>query len=126
MLSTNMKKAIPFLSLLIFLALGCSNAPQTAKTDSKATELTSDAQIAGDVQTRISSDPDLSGRQISINVQRAAVTLSGTVGSSSEMMSALRDAQAADGVKQVVSALQIESQTPASVVSTPQVKSRTS
>ncbi|MCU1287178.1 MAG: putative periplasmic or secreted lipoprotein [Acidobacteriales bacterium] len=133
MFSSNFRKTIPYLSLAAVLALGCSNAPQTAKNDAKSNDVTTDAQIAGDVQTRISSDPDVRGRQISINVQKGAVTLTGTVGSNSEMMAALKDAQAAEGVKQVVSALQIESgatattaavpvPTPAAPVSRPRAK----
>jgi hypothetical protein len=119
MFATDMKRTIPFLSILAVLALGCSNAPTTGKTDSKDNGAISDAQIAGDVQTRISSDPDVRGRQISINVQRGAVTLSGMVGSKDQIMSALKDAQAADGVKQVISALQIDSAEGATAVANP-------
>jgi hypothetical protein len=68
----------------------------------------SDAQIAGDVQTKIASDPALTGREISINANKGVVTLSGSVNSDAEVTAALNDAQQANGVKQVISRLQTQ------------------
>src|ERR1700758_1893225 len=92
--------ALVTLTLLLTMAAlsGCSkSAPERT-----------DAQLAGDVQTRISSDPALAGRQISINADKGVVTLSGNVNSDAEVTSALGDAQQAQGVKQVISRLAIQ------------------
>ncbi|MCU1308978.1 MAG: putative periplasmic or secreted lipoprotein [Candidatus Angelobacter sp.] len=105
----NLKQTFSFLGLVAILTLGCSSAPQSAKNNTPNNDVRSDAQIAGDVQTRISSDPNLRGRQISINAENGVVTLGGTVSSKDDVMAALKDAQGADGVKQVVSWLEIGS-----------------
>lgn len=92
--------ALVMLTLLLTMAAlsGCSkSAPERT-----------DAQLAGDVQTRISSDPALAGRQISINADKGVVTLSGNVNSDAEVTSALGDAQQAQGVKQVISRLAVQ------------------
>jgi len=90
-------------SLLTLAAIsGCSKSANVASGER------TDAQVAGDVQTKISSDPSLSGRQISINADKGVVTLSGTVNSDAEVTSALNDAQQAQGVKQVISRLAVQ------------------
>jgi len=96
--------AVLTLALLLVMAAlsGCSKSANVASGER------TDAQVAGDVQTRISSDPSLSGRQISINADKGVVTLSGTVNSDAEMTSALDDAQHAQGVKQVISRLSVQ------------------
>jgi hypothetical protein len=93
--------------LLMFAAFGCSRSANVANNTP------SDAQIAGDVQTKISSDPALAGRQISINANKGVVTLSGTVSSDAEVTAALNDAQQANGVKQVISRLDLQQATAA-------------
>jgi len=102
----NLKSAGAVLTLALLLMLaalsGCSKSANVASGEH------TDAQVAGDVQTRISSDPSLSGRQISINADKGVVTLSGTVSSDAEVTSALNDAQQAQGVKQVVSRLAVQ------------------
>jgi len=98
------KSAGAVLTLALLLAIaalsGCSKSADVAER--------TDAQVAGDVQTRISGDPALSGRQISINADKGVVTLSGNVNSDAEVTSALNDAQQAQGVKQVVSRLAVQ------------------
>jgi hypothetical protein len=96
--------AVLTLALLLMLAAlsGCSKSANVASGER------TDAQLAGDVQTRISSDPSLTGRQISINADKGVVTLSGSVNSDAEVTSALNDAQQAQGVKQVVSRLAVQ------------------
>ena len=96
--------AVLTLTLLLMIAAisGCSKSANIASGDR------TDAQVAGDVQTKISSDPALSGRQISINADKGVITLSGTVNSDAEVTSALNDAQQAQGVKQVISRLAIQ------------------
>jgi hypothetical protein len=96
--------AVLTLALLLMIAAlsGCSKSANVANGER------TDPQVAGDVQTRISSDPTLSGRQISINADKGVVTLSGTVDNDAEVTSALNDAQQAQGVKQVVSRLAVQ------------------
>jgi hypothetical protein len=96
--------AVLTLALLVTVAImsGCS------KSANVSGEERTDAQVAGDVQTRISSDPALSGKQISINANKGVITLSGTVDSDAEVTSALNDAQQAQGVKQVISRLNVQ------------------
>ena len=98
------KSAGPVLTLTLLLAIaalsGCSKSAKVAEP--------TDAQLAGDVQTRISSDQALSGKQISINADKGVVTLSGTVDSDAEVTSALNDAQQAQGVRQVISKLAVQ------------------
>jgi len=96
--------AVFTLALLLMVAAisGCSKSANVASGD------LNDAQVAGNVQTKISSDPALNGRQISINADKGVVTLSGTVNSDAEITSALNDAQQAQGVKQVISRLAVQ------------------
>ncbi|MDT8070677.1 MAG: BON domain-containing protein [Terriglobia bacterium] len=65
----------------------------------------SDAQVAGDVQSKIFSDPNVQSRQISVQSANGIVTLSGTVNSDAERAAAAQDAAAIDGVKTVVNNL---------------------
>jgi hypothetical protein len=64
-----------------------------------------DAQISSDVQGRISSDSNLQGRQIAINVANGVVTLTGDVQSEAERTIAATDASSVEGVKTVVNNL---------------------
>jgi hypothetical protein len=95
--------AVLTLALMLIVAVlsGCSKSANVAAVPT-------DAQIAGDVQTKISSDAGLSGKQISINANQGVVTLSGTVDSDDQVTSALNDAQQAKGVKQVISRLSVQ------------------
>ena len=62
----------------------------------------SDAQVAGDVQAKISADSMLAGKQVSINANKGVVTLSGSVNSDAERTAATNDAAQVEGVKQVL------------------------
>lgn len=99
-----LKSAGAVLTIALLLALaalsGCSKSANVGER--------TDAQVAGDVQTRISSDPQLAGKPIAINADKGVVTLSGTVDSDAQVTSALNDAQQAQGVKQVVSKLTVQ------------------
>jgi uncharacterized protein YcfJ len=90
--------AVLTIALLLGLAAlsGCSKPERT------------DAQVAGDVQTKISSDPQLAGKQIAINADKGVVTLSGALDSDAQVTAALNDAQQAQGVKQVISKLAVQ------------------
>src|SRR5262245_43838739 len=75
-----------FVCALAFLS-GCSRSNSVFGSER------TDAQVAGDVQTKISGDSTLAGRQISINANKGVVTLSGNVNSDAEITSAINDAQ---------------------------------
>ncbi|PYY15711.1 MAG: hypothetical protein DMG61_06345 [Acidobacteria bacterium] len=108
--------AVLTLTLLLMIAAisGCSKSANVASGD------VTDAQVAGNVQTKISSDAALSGRPIIINADKGVVTLSGTVNSDAEITSALNDAQQAQGVKQVISRLAVQTAQAAPEPETPQ------
>ena len=54
------------LLLSLAVAVGCSKAPN-------------DAQLASDIQTRLSADSGLQGKQLSVQAANGTVTLAGTV-----------------------------------------------
>ena len=87
---------------VMILALALSGVTGCSRSSER-----SDAQVAGDVQSKISSDSTLAGRQISINANKGVVTLSGTVNSDTERTAASNDAGQVDGVKQVLNNLQV-------------------
>ena len=73
----------------------------------------SDAQIAGDVQGKITSDSAVPTKQITIQAANGVVTLTGTVASESERAAAANDAAQVRGVKTVVNNLQVGAPTTA-------------
>src|SRR6266852_468575 len=75
-------------------ATGCSKAPN-------------DAQITSDIQTKLSSDSGLQGKQLSVQTANGTVTLSGTVDNESQREAAARYASSEPGVKQIVNNLQV-------------------
>ena len=79
----------------------------------------SDAQVAGDVQAKVSADSMLAGKQISINANKGVVTLSGSVNSDAERSAATNDAAQVEGVKQVLNNIEIAQAAP--MPETPQV-----
>lgn len=98
-------KAKALLSLVVLavlvLALGtaCNKASQATR---------SDAQVAGDVQSKIFTDPNVQSRQISVQSANGVVTLSGYVNSEAERAAAANAAAGIDGVKTVVNNLQTQ------------------
>src|SRR2546425_11654352 len=82
------------LLLALGVAVGCSKAPN-------------DARLASDIQTRLSADSGLQGKQLSVQAANGTVTLSGTVDNENQRQAAARYAASADGVKQVVNNLQV-------------------
>jgi len=82
------------LLLTLAVAVGCSKAPN-------------DAQLASDIQTRLSADSGLQGKQLSVQAANGTVTLAGTVDNENQRQAAARYAASAEGVKQVVNNLQV-------------------
>jgi len=75
-------------------AMGCNKAPN-------------DAQITSDIQTKLSSDSGLQGKQLAVQAENGTVTLSGTVDDDNQRQAAARYAASASGVKQVINNLQV-------------------
>lgn len=95
------------LLLVIGVAAGCSR-------------MRSDAQIATDVQNRISRDAALQGRQVTVQAANGVVTLSGSVSGDAERTAAASDAAAVDGVKTVVNNLEVSAPAEAAVAAPPE------
>ncbi len=100
------------LALSIALFVGCSH---------KA--VPTDAQIAGDVQDKISSDAEIQGRDISVQAAGGVVTLSGNVNSDTERIAAANDAGAVEGVKTVINNLQVQQAQAAPAAPVPEAPS---
>ena len=80
--------------LALAVAVGCSRGR-------------SDAQVIGEVVTRINSDPQISEKHISVMSSNGVVTLSGSAASEEERVQAANDAAQVEGVKTVVNNLLI-------------------
>ena len=76
---------------------GCNKAP--ARTD---------AQVAAEVQNKISGDSRITSREIGVQAENGVVTLTGNVTSDAERASAASDAARIDGVKTVVNNLTVQ------------------
>ncbi len=87
------------IALLTLLAVGCTKAPN-------------DAQITSDIQTKLSTDSGLQGKQLAVQAESGTVTLSGTVDDDTQRQAAARYAAAEPGVKQVINNLQITAPAP--------------
>jgi hypothetical protein len=85
--------------ILVLASVGCSTAP-------------SDAQMASDIQAKLSADSGLQGKQLGVQAANGTVTLSGTVDNDSQREAASRYAASETGVKQVVNNLQVTPPTP--------------
>jgi hypothetical protein len=94
---SRLSRSIPMFCLLLLLgvAAGCSRARN-------------DSQIQGDVQGKISSDPQVQSRQITAESKDGVVTLSGFTNSDAERAVAASDAAQVPGVKTVVNNLQVQ------------------
>jgi hypothetical protein len=81
--------------LLAGLAVGCSSSQPN------------DAQITSEIQSKLFADPNITGKQISVNTKDGIVTLTGSVPTEMERAAAGSDAGAVKGVKTVVNNLTV-------------------
>lgn len=72
-------------------------------------DATADARITAAIKAKLLTNRDLSGLNISVNTTDGVVTLSGAVPSIDAISKAMVVALETDGVKQVISALQVKS-----------------
>ena len=79
--------------------IGCNKAPN-------------DAQIANDVQSKMSADSGLAGKQLAVQASSGAVTLSGSVDNDAQRDAAARYAASVPGVKQVINNLTVAPPSP--------------
>ena len=71
-------------------------------------DATADARITATIKARLIRDPDLSAWNISVSTTAGVVTLSGAVSSDDQIGKAVVLAMDTDGVKQVISTLQVK------------------
>ncbi len=86
-------------TLVVLLSLGviaCSRAK-------------SDAQIIGEVVTKIQADPQVTNKQIAVTSSNGVVTLSGSAATDTERAAVANDASQVEGVKTVVNNLMVAS-----------------
>jgi len=88
---------------------GCSSSGKQAATAVPDAQK-ADANLAGAIQARLNSDPLLASSQrssVGVRVQNGVATLTGWVVNDAELNAALNAAQGVEGVRQVVSRLQV-------------------
>ena len=71
------------------------------------TQARSDAEIAGEIQGKVSADPVVQNKQIAVQAASGVVTLSGAVASEGERSAAAADAASVAGVRTVVNNLSV-------------------
>jgi osmotically-inducible protein OsmY len=74
-------------------------------------DATADARITGAIKTKLVGDKNLSAMSISVNTTGGVVTLSGTVDTTEEISKAMLLAMETDGVREVISTLQVKGKT---------------
>lgn len=80
--------------MVLTVGVACTKAPN-------------DAQISSDVQNKLNADSGLQSKQLSVQADNGAVTLSGSVDSEAQREAAARYAASVPGVKQVINNLQV-------------------
>jgi hyperosmotically inducible periplasmic protein len=71
-------------------------------------DATADARTTGAIKTKLLASKDLSALSISVNTTEGIVTLSGSVPNSDSIAKAMLLAMETDGVKEVISTLQVK------------------
>ena len=73
----------------------------------KIADSAADARLTAAIKAKLAVDPDLSALAISVSTTNGIVTLSGKVGSAELVGKAMLVALETEGVRQVISALQV-------------------
>ena len=81
---------------------------QAERAGSVLADAASDARISATIKAKLVADDELSAWSIDVNTTDGLVTLSGTVASESQVAQAVRLALQVDGVRKVVSTLQVK------------------
>jgi len=70
-------------------------------------DATADARLTGIIKGKLMANKDLSAMSISVNTTDGVVTLSGSVNSTEDISKAVMIAMETDGVREVISTLQV-------------------
>jgi hypothetical protein len=97
--SVRFQRASILLLTVLGVAVGCARKPD-------------DAKITRAIQASFSGDSGLQGKQLGVQAENGAVTITGTVDNQAERDAAARYAAAVPGVRQVVNNLQISGAAP--------------
>ena len=81
---------------------------KTKEAGQAIADATADARITGAIKGKLVASRDLSAMSISVNTTAGVVTLSGTVPTTDDISKAMLLAMETDGVKEVVSTLQVK------------------
>jgi osmotically-inducible protein OsmY len=81
---------------------------KAAQAGQAIADATADARITAAIKAKLVADPDLSALSISVNTTAGVVTFSGAVASAEQISKAMLIGMQTDGVKEVVSTLQIK------------------
>src|SRR5262245_54393753 len=80
---------------------------KAAEAGKALADATADARTTGAIKAKLVAHPDLSAMSITVNTTEGTVTLSGSVNSAEDISKAMLLAMETEGVKQVVSVLQV-------------------
>jgi hypothetical protein len=97
--SVRFQRASILLLTVLGVAVGCARKPD-------------DAKITSAIQASFNGDSGLQGKQLGVQAENGAVTITGTVDNQAERDAAARYAAAVPGVRQVVNNLQISGTAP--------------
>jgi osmotically-inducible protein OsmY len=81
---------------------------KTKEAGQAIADATADARITAAIKTKLVTNRDLSALSISVNTTAGVVTLSGTAPSAEDISKAMLLAMETDGVKEVISTLQVK------------------
>ena len=81
-----------------------------------------DNRVTSDIQSKLSSDSGLQGKQLNVQSDKGVVTLSGTVDNDAQREAAARYAASEPGVKTVINNLQVGSMQAAEAAPTPEAQ----
>jgi hyperosmotically inducible periplasmic protein len=96
------------ISLIALVTMAAWPSPSTAGQATRDTgTVVNDAWMTTQIYARFFADPDIKGRNITVETMSGVVTLTGTVQSTAERNQAVAKAKTTDGVKQVVDKLSL-------------------
>ncbi|HZR20409.1 MAG TPA: BON domain-containing protein [Verrucomicrobiae bacterium] len=81
---------------------------KTKEAGQAIADATADARVTAAIKGKLVTNRDLSALSISVNTTAGVVTLSGTVNSTDDISKAMMLAMDTDGVKEVISTLQVK------------------
>jgi len=94
-------------SMLAIVTVLATSSPAAAQATRDTSTIVNDAWITTQIYARFFMDPDIKGRNLSVDTMSGVVTLTGTVQSTAERNQAVTKAKTTEGVKQVVDKLSL-------------------